>query len=288
MRVLSIVARHGTERYPSALEELSAIFARQLPQVTRTVVVVDNARPRATVERLDAATTVIGGDTALREFSAWDEALRHVGPGLADFELVHFATAAFNTLYTNYLRRFTPAVLEAAVRGRACVGHIDYYNAAVRLGPFTSRHWLRTACFVLPPSELALLGSMAGYSDRDALFSGDPAAPFRPDAPLCRTYQHYIAGWLRGSDIGQGVRWHSGFSLDRTNLLEFEQKALAIINEHLLAIRLRGQGCPLVDVTWLDTVGTTGEPDLHTPWTTQLAQRDEAAVVVDDGDGGVP
>jgi hypothetical protein len=282
MRVLSLVARNGVEKYPRAIEELEEIFATQLPRVHRATVVIDNARPAGSIEPLGDCTTVIGGDTALREFSGWDRGIEHVGASLGDYDLVHFATAAFNTLYVRYLQRFTPGVLDTAAARRACVGHIDFYNETVELGSFRSRHWIRSAFFMLPPSEVRILGRMLALTDGRPLFSGDPVTPFRADAPLCATYQRYITGWLRGDDIGQGTRWHSGFAVDHESLREFEQKTLAILNEQLLSIRLRAQGCPLVDVTWLDSVlkRTGRPPDLFTPWAQQMADRDESAALV--------
>ena len=83
--------------------------------------------------------------------------------------------------------------------------------------------------------------------DGTAFFSGDPANPFRVDAPLDDEYRANILGWLVGEGTGQGVVWHSRFDLDQSALALFEAKTLAILNEHALTIRLRAQGCATVD-----------------------------------------
>ena len=65
----------------------------------------------------------------------------------------------------------------------------------------------------------------------------------------------------------------------------FEQKALTILNEHLLAIRLRASGCRLVDVTWLSSHvgGGLDGLDWDTPWWRQIAERTVDAVHVTPG-----
>src|SRR5262249_28084574 len=88
-----------------------------------------------------------------------------------------------------------------------------------------------------------------------------------------------------GHDIGQGVEWHSSFRLTHETLPAFEQKARAVLNEHLLSIRLRALGCAPADVTWLSTLLRRGRPR-EIPWTTawreQLATRDRDALIVRD------
>ena len=224
---------------------------------------------------------MIGGDNRVWEFSAVDAALDHLGPDVWRYDLVHVATSAFGQLYVAYLDRFALPALHAVRNARACLGHIDCYNAPVRVAGFRSQHWMRSCFFVLPTSELKLLGTAVSAGRRQTWFSGRPEDPFHRSAPMCETYRQYVKGWLLGEDIGQGVRWHRSLALDEHGLDMFEQKALTIINEHLLGIRLRAAGCRLVDVTWLSTVLAAGrEPDVRTPWWEQLAGRDRDAIVV--------
>jgi hypothetical protein len=282
MRLLSILVRYGVEHYAEAEQEAASIFARQFPGVEREVVIVDNALPADTVVR-EPGRTLIGGDNRVREFTGFDRAIRYVGEDLASYDSVHFATSAFNTLYTSYLERFNPAVLSVASGRLVCLGHIDCYNQPVQLRAFTSQHWVRSCFFFLPPAAVRALGSFVSETGASGLFSGDPANPFRADAPISARYQRYIIEWLTGADVGQGVTWHSRLQLTPEGLADFEQKTICILNEQLLGVRLRAMGCPLVDVTWLSTrtarAGTVGA-FWHTPWRDQLAGRDRDAITI--------
>jgi hypothetical protein len=276
MRLLTILARFGTEQYPHAEEEIAGIFARQMPTVDRSVVVVDNALPREFVQER-GRHWLLGGDNHASEFSAFDRALNYLGSEIWSYDLIHFATSAFNTLYVAYLERFDTKLLESISERPACVGHIDCYNEAVDIMGFRSQHWIRSCFFVMPPAEARILGSLVSVSDGSRFFSGRPDAPFLPDAPISAAYRSSMRDWITGGDIGQGVTWHSSFPLNAATLASFERKALCIINEHLLAIRLRALGCRVVDVTWLSTQlsgrGAQAVP-WRTSWSEQLAGRD--------------
>jgi hypothetical protein len=130
--------------------------------------------------------------------------------------------------------------------------------------------------------ELRRLGSLVsvGPAQRTAIFSGDPGAPFRADAPISGTYKRYVTDWLLGAGTGQGVEWHSRFELTAETLDFFERKATAIFNEQMLSVRLRAQGCALADTTWAAaTLAREGRlPNLTPPWRLQLAGRDRNAV----------
>ncbi len=280
MRVLTILARYGEQQYASAERDIDELFRRQLPGVDREILIVDNALP-AGLAAQDRHRCLIGGDNTHREFSAFDCAVSWVGHTLGDFDLVHFATSAYNQLYTAYLERFDERLLAAVARRSACVGHIDCYNASIGIGPFISQHWLRSCFFFTTPAQIRALGTFVSVPDPSRLFSGDPASPFRVGAPVSQTYQRYVIDWLIGADIGQGVTWHSRTSLTREGLSAFEFKAASIFNEHLLSIRLRAQGCPLVDVTWLSTaIGRDAAVPWTLNWRQQLASRDRDAIAV--------
>jgi hypothetical protein len=280
-RVLTILARYGTEQYAGAEREFAELFGRQMPAVDRDVLVVDNARPRHAVEDRADGTTVIGGDNSAREFSAFDCAIDFIGSRIWSYDLVHFATSAFNRLYVAYLDRFDTRLLEALTGRAVCVGHIDCYNEPVDVLTYRSQHWIRSCFFFMPPAEVRALGSFVSVNDPARFFSGDPGEPFREDAPISHRYREYITNWLTGGDIGQGVEWHSTFALTRETLPEFEQKTRAILNEQLLGIRLRAMGCRVIDVTWLSAMLRHSAPhDItwNTPWREQLANRDRDVV----------
>ena len=279
-RILTILARFGTDRYSEAERDIDEIFRRRMPEAERTIVTVDNALPRDFVQRR-SNRTLIGGDNNAREFSAFDRALDFIGSDIWSYDLVHFATSAFKTLYVAYLERFDSRVLGAMTGRAVCVGHLDCYNEPIDVMAFRSQHWVRSCFFFLPPTEVKALGRFASVSDGRLFFSGNSEAPFRDDAPLSRNYREYITKWLAGADIGQGVAWHSSFALTRETLSAFEHKTTSILNEQLLGIRLRALGCRLIDVTWLSTRLRQAKP-LDIPWTTswreQLASRETGAV----------
>jgi len=255
-----------------------------MPDVDRTVVTVDNALPREAVRERDGGV-LLGGDNTAREFSAFDRAVEFVGSDIWSYDLVHFATSAFNRLYVAYLERFDARLLEALAGRAACVGHIDCYNDPIEVRTYRSQHWIRTCFFMLPPAEVRALGSFVSVPDDRRFFSGDPNEPFRVDAPISLRYREYITQWLTRGDIGQGVEWHSRFALTRETLPGFEQKARTILNEQLLGIRLRALGCPLVDATWLSAMlrrRSPAEIAWTTPWREQLANRDRDAIRLAD------
>ena len=282
MRIATIFVRYGVSDYEGAEEKLAETFRRRLPDVERYTVVVDNALGSPFAEAaVDRA--VVSGDNTMREFSAFDIGVKYLGRRIWDFDFVHLATSAFDTLYTAYLDRFDSALLRAISDRPACLGHVDCYNEPVEVYSHRSQHWLRTCFVVLPPSELKALGSLVSVRDRAPFFSGDPSQPFRKDAPLSDNYKQLIQDWLVGRDSGQGVSWHSGFALTPQTLPGFEQKALSILNEHLFAIRLRAQGCGLVDVTWLSNVYPNGSGESaprRTDFRRQLAERGADALVI--------
>jgi hypothetical protein len=284
VRILTIFTRYGTDQYALAERELEALFDTQFPGAERDVLVVDTALPPGVVQK-EGRRTLLGSDNDAWEFSAIDAAVTFLGSRLRSYDLVNVATSAFRQLYVGYLERFTPAVLRAIEGRPVCLGHIDCYNDPIRVLEYVSQHWIRTSCFFLSPGELGILRSVRSAGGRDRWFSGDPAQPFRDDSPLSSGYRRLILDWLTGGDTGQGVTWHSTIALHAGSLGLFEQKALAILNEHLLAIRLRATGCHLIDVTWLSTRVRDGRDpiDWNTPWWRQIAERQADAVHVTPG-----
>ncbi len=246
------------------------------------MLVVDNALPDD-FRQIHADHTVIGGDNTAVEFSGFDRGVRFIGRDVYSYDMIHFATSAFNTLYVGYLELLDAAMLQTIAGLPICLGHIDCYNEAVELSNFNSQSWVRSCFFFLNPIELGILGSFVTERERHKFFGGDSAEPFLPQAPISARYRQYVLDWLAGQNIGQGVTWHSSFGLTSETLPTFERKALAIINEHLLSIRLRASGCRLIDITWLSTMlrnKSAARIDWNTGWSTQLASRFRDAVVV--------
>ncbi|MGO9684908.1 MAG: hypothetical protein ACLPTZ_20415 [Beijerinckiaceae bacterium] len=282
MRVLTIIARYGTDKYAGAVEDVEDMFARQMPEIEHRTIVVDNALPTSHRQAISERILLIGGNNIAREFSGWDCGIGAAGADLDRYDFIHLATSAFRTLYVCYLDLIDMPLLRALKGRAAALGHIDYYFEPVTLLTFRPQHWLRTACVFLPPVELRTLGSLVsiGPESHHRFFSGDPAAPFRESAPLCGQYRTYILDWLTGKGTGQGVEWHSRFTLSHDSLREFEAKTLTILNEQMFAVRLRAQGCRIADVTWAwSELGRRGAlPKPLPPWRIQLSERAHDAV----------
>ena len=67
LRVLTILARYGTDQYPRAEEEIADLFVRRMGSIERRVVIVDNQRPPDYIDER-AGSTVIGGDNSHGSF----------------------------------------------------------------------------------------------------------------------------------------------------------------------------------------------------------------------------
>jgi len=281
MRILTLFVRHGASKYPDALVELLAFQRRCLPSVRRELLVIDND--------FDGSSTggpedlqIIAGSNNVWEFSAWDEGLAHVGDRVHDYDFVHLVTSAFQTLYTRYIARINESVLERTIGRAVAIGHVDHYNEPVEICSTRTQSWLRSSFVFVPPTELKLMGPLGYVSDGSRFFSDDPQSPFRDDAACSKNYQKFVLDWLTGSGTGQGVTWHSRFVINSETLPYFKAKTLAMLNEQLLSIRLRRQGCAIVDATWLATyvtrIGRTGLLGPMPSWRFQLAERDCDAV----------
>jgi hypothetical protein len=251
MRIITLLARHGTAKYGDAVSAIDDFFARRMPGVARDLLVIDNALPPDHAATLGPGRALIGGSNRHWEFSAWDRGLSYLGARLDGTDWVHLATSAFRALGTDHLARFDGGLMGLLRDPRSALGHIDHYDDSVTIRGHSLRCWLRSSFVFVRAAELRGLGSLVSIEDPRAFFSGDPAAPFRADAPLSANYQRYLLGWLTGHGTGQGVTWHSRFDLSLETLGLFEAKAAAILNEQLLSARLSAQGCSLIDVTWL-------------------------------------
>ncbi|MDQ2842602.1 MAG: hypothetical protein M3Y72_16485 [Acidobacteriota bacterium] len=283
MRIVTIFARHGSEKYPDAEQKVNEIFARQLPRIERRAIVIDNSLPSEFVEGSSPSRVLIGGENSSWEFSAWNKGLDFLGDEVWSYDLVHLATSAFYSLYVKYLEHFDQTMLEAINRRPVCLGHIDTYNERVRISSFHSQHWIRTSFLFAPPTELKILRTLASLSNPFHLFGSGPHEPFVPEGFISRNYQSYVLDWLTGTDIGQGSIWHSKIALTDESWPLFKEKATAIFNEHLLSIRLRAQGTRLIDTTWLSSQLKTHSPsrvDWNKPSLDQLAEREFDKVIL--------
>lgn len=245
-----IFARHGQEKYRDALDTLAAYYRQTLPGIEPDMVIVDNALPAGAHEAA-GKTTVIAGSNRNWEFSAWDEGVEYVGPRVLAYDFVHFVTSAYNQLYVAYIPKMNAQCLGAVWGKDIILGHIDSYNEPVMFMGRASQCWVRSSFFFMRPETVLRLGSFVSITHSEALYSGDPAAPFAADAPIDNVFRDNIINWLTGDGTGQGTEWHSRFQLNADTLKHFEAKALAVLNEHALTMRLSQQGTAIVDATFL-------------------------------------
>jgi hypothetical protein len=272
MRVLILFVRHGEERYRNALDELAELYDRRAPELMRSTIVIDNALPASLSKEIGPDSALLGGDNTSWEFSGWQRAICELGNVIKKFDVVHLVTSAFRTLYTDYLERFSTQIAELAAERPIAVGHIDYYPHPVRVGPFVSRHWIRSSFWLINPYELLRLRTLVSLENAADLFSAQAGWPFAETAQLSYGYQRLIYNWLTTREgTGQGTTWHSRFELNDMTQTLFQNKTAAIVNEHLLSIRLRAQGTHLLDLTYLAEMIDAGRP-IPTPYPHWRAQ----------------
>src|SRR5436190_1141030 len=130
MRIVTLLARHGKQRYADAVEEMQTLFATQFSHVEHELLVVDNSLPEEYVGCI-RGSAVIGSSNEHWEFSAWDRGIRYLGGRIETFDLVHLATSAFGALDRRHLDGFEEHALDSLAGRAVAVGPIDYYPMPV-------------------------------------------------------------------------------------------------------------------------------------------------------------
>ncbi|WP_246740920.1 hypothetical protein [Mesorhizobium sp. NZP2298] len=276
LRVLTLLVRHGTEKYPTAWRDLRAMFAHQMPEVAHRMLVIDNSLPVGHCSDLDCGVELIGASNEDWEFSAWDCGINHTGAELHHYDLIHLATSAFAASTSDHLKLIDGGSLRSLLGLQGALGCIDSRREAFSIFGIRSQAWLRSSFILMHPRQLSSLGSLVSVGRNAPIFSGNPRQPFRDDAPISQGYQQFLLHWLTGDRAGKEVVWHSRFDLTPETLPFFESKARAILNEQMLTNRLLANGCALVDVPWLArkarTASTESENDIP-DWRVQITFR---------------
>jgi hypothetical protein len=269
MKILVLLICYGTGKTTPALARLKGIHAALRDGHEREYLVVDNAMTPGYRQQLDPQTLLIGGDNTHREFSGTDRGLAFVGPRLAEFGLVHLTTETFETDYQHYLGLLTPKILTWVLEKKACVGHIDAYPREVTLFGVRSRAWIRSCFLLAPAAAIRALGSLVTADGSGTFFTDDPRRPFHPAAPIDQLYQQYLWQWLTGSGgAAAEINCHRDpFAVTAETFDRFKAKAVAVVNEHGLSVRLRTAGCPTVDLEWLYDMFLTHAADTIAPQT---------------------
>ena len=297
LKVLGLFVRYGLGSHGgpasavSTIDDLLRLYRYRFHHDVSTIV-IDNALPPETAPVDHGTHWVIAGDNRCSEFSAWDRGFAFARTLGLEPDVVHLVTSTFNSLYSAYTRFVDETLLQLVVNRDVCVGHLDAYNEAVTLFGVTSQHWARTSYLLLSRNLVAKLGSFVSVHDPSILFPDDPSALFAEKAPLSENYKEYIVRWISGDDIGQVIRWHSGFAITPAELPRFRRKAHAIVNEHMLSVRIRQAGARVLDAIWLgDHFQKMRVPLLLEGWCPdwryQIASRPEGALVL-GGSGFVP
>jgi hypothetical protein len=199
-RLLALYVRHGTQKYKEAFPALRALFATQAPNADVQFLIVDNALDAEAMYVEEDGTQVLGGNNESWEFSAWDRAILSKSKEMAAFDLIILVTSAFQQLNTRHLTRINDQMIDACINRAWAVGHIDYRSAPEILSRNIISYWIRTSFLMIPPRELALIGSLVTFRDGESLFSGDAAAPFQEGAPLSQGLRLGFVGMGLGKE----------------------------------------------------------------------------------------
>jgi hypothetical protein len=245
LKVLCLFLRYGMNDHPQGLSDLTNWYGQKMDPAQVTTWIIDN-KLEGDVDGIDLQTgfRLLSGDNLQREFSGFQKVLIQHREEIESYDLIHFVTSAFNTLFTGYLDYFQPTQLEWVTHRPICLGHIDSYDEPVQVAGEISQSWIRTCFFFASPDTIYSLSSMVSFQEEQQFFSAD--GNFLNQDQLSETYKQYITSWLTGETM-QGVSWHS----EIPDTKSFIGKSLAILNEHMLSIRLRKAGINLVDYFWL-------------------------------------
>ena len=247
IKILCLYLRYGPNVYPGSLEKLIKWYQekQQTANVTLTAWIIDNKIDKE-YDGIDVATgfRLISGDNSQREFSGFQKVIEKFRKEVESYDVVHFVTSAFDQLFTGYREYFDLNHLYPILHRPLCLGHIDAYDKPVSLMGSTSQSWIRTCFFYISPQYIYTLRELNSIRDGSKFF--DKTGKFLNNGNIDETYILYLKKWLYGEKM-QGLVWHGTMKNDR----EFADKALSIINEHMLSIRLRSIGVNLVDYYWL-------------------------------------
>lgn len=250
MKVLTLFVRYGDKDYGGAFKRLCEMYQR-IDGLEYDALLIDTAMPLDCEVALGSRGYLIGGDNTRREFSGWNSALAKLGDRIDDYDLVHVVTSAFENEYNGFYPYINRAMFDYAARNPEVVlAHVDAYPAPARLLGRTFQTWGCSKFLIAQPRRIRALGSFTGELDFGDVFSADASTPFRADAPLSDNYRQYLVDWLTGGGLPHG-QWHSVFEMGAANLARFHSKAMSILDEHGLSMRLRESGARIVDYTWL-------------------------------------
>ncbi|WP_168225001.1 glycosyltransferase [Azoarcus sp. DD4] len=249
MRILSLFVRYGDADYKGAYQALMDFYAG-MPEVSVESVLIDTALAHDVKAWIGRRTLMLAGDNRRREFSGWDTAIEHCRKRFADFDLVHLVTSAFQNEYNGFYPLICREMLDyVQATPQVMLAHVDAYPERVRLYGRSFQTWGCSKFLFARPADILALGSLVGPFDEPDFFPAGRTEPFNADAPLSENYARFLLDWLTGSGLPHG-QWHSVFRYADENVQKFRAKALSILDEHNLSLRIRESGVRIVDYTW--------------------------------------
>ena len=249
MRILSLFIRYGNSDYKGAYRALMDFYAC-MPGVNVESVLIDTALPAGAGAWIGPMGCMLAGDNLRREFSGWDTAITRYRAQLGEFDLVHLVTSAFQNEYNGFYPLVCGEMLDYVHRTPGVMlAHVDAYPEPVRLLGRRFQTWGCSKFLFARPTDLLALGGLAGPFSGTDFFSEGGDDPFRADAPLSANYSRFLLDWLTGDGLPHG-KWHSVFRYSAENIAKFQAKALSILDEHSLSMRIRESGVQIVDYTW--------------------------------------
>ncbi len=262
IRLSAIVTQYDRRKYPKAIETLIALLD-SLDEVSFRVLVVDNASDQEQWEHEFTDRLIhLSGDNRSWEFSAFDRGIDYARRHPFDEDLFLFVTDAYMAYGSEFLELIDREVVAASVAWQACFGIVDAFPELVEFEGRSYSDWLRTSFIFVPASSLPFIEPIAFPIDRGEVFGGTPEMPFREEASLSPRLRQYIMDWLVDDDQGPRLlqdQWHSKFRLDRKTYPFFEAKALAILREQALAMRLRDNHVPVFDFHVMEILRSRGD-----------------------------
>ena len=249
MRVLSLFIRYGDFDYKGAYGALMDFYAR-MPGVNVESVLIDTALPAGVGAWIGSRGRMLAGDNLRREFSGWDTAITCYRARLREFDLVHLITSAFQNEYNGFYPLVCREMLDYVHQTPSVMlAHVDAYPEPARLLGRRFQTWGCSKFLFVRPADLLALGALTGPFSGADFFPEEGGSPFRADAPLSANYSRFLLDWLAGDGLPHG-KWHSVFPYSTENVAKFRAKALSILDEHSLSMRIRESGVQIVDYTW--------------------------------------
>lgn len=252
--VVAVLVGHGPAHRRASLAALRRTLATALPGVPARIAIVDNQLGGDVEIVLDPLTTLLSGDNRAREFSAWERGLTWLRSVNA-LSSARAVVLANDTLHRSYgdewLSGFTDQRTEVALAAGGLLGWVDAYPQPVELFGLSLSRWMRTSLLMTRPETIARLRPLTLPVPDAALFSGDPAAPFRVPSPLSERYRAYLLAWVTGDSSRTPefpFSWHSAAPLTGEALPNLTGKIRSIVCEHLLSARAQAAGVPFYDI----------------------------------------